>query len=147
MSWIAVTENDVLTVLSGPELAAFRSAALKQGQSDPLQPTIDTVTALVRSFVAAHPHNQLGAGNTVPERLKAATLDIIAVRLGGRLGKAPSEARQQACEQAMKLLEQTARGELSLETPIEASAETGGFSTPRLTARAREYGRQAEEGA
>lgn len=65
MAWIFLTEADVLTVLSEPELTAYRSKATATGQADPLIPTVAQVTELVRGYVGAHASNRLGPDDTL----------------------------------------------------------------------------------
>jgi len=50
MAWITITESDLLTAISGDELASFREAALADAQADPVAPTIAQVTDLVRGY-------------------------------------------------------------------------------------------------
>ena len=70
MSWITITEAHVLTQISGAELSALRTAALAALQADPVQPSIDQVTAEVRGYVAACKSNTLDTTtSTIPDRL------------------------------------------------------------------------------
>src|SRR5438128_4129649 len=106
--WVAITEEDVLTVLTGPELTGYRNAAKAQGQVDPVQPTIDQVTDLVRGYVGGCKANTLGIGNTIPEKLMQPACDLIAVRIPSRVKKDPTDTRRRAAERAERLLERVA---------------------------------------
>src|ERR1700679_3049211 len=106
MSWILPTESDVLTVLSETELATYRAAATASGQADPLAPTLAQVVDLVRGYVGAYKPNTLGLPGTVPQKLLAPALDLVAVRLPQRVGVAPKDVRKNAADQAVRLLEQ-----------------------------------------
>ena len=136
MNWITLTEADVLTVLSGAELTMLRGTALAEGQPDPLEPVIATVTLLVRAYVSQA--NALAAEG-IPAVLKGPALDLVAVRLGNRVGKDPTHARQDAHDAAIKLLEAVARGEVSVDNER-------GLSGSARTTRRSEWGRDHEDG-
>ncbi len=135
MAWIEITEADVLTVLSGPELAGYRSAALALGQADPVAPTIAQVVAMVRGHVAGCPANILGAGATLPEKLKAAALDVIAYRIPCRLNMKSGPSRQNLHDQAVRLFERVSQGRFAIEEPATASDEVIAAGNPRIAGR------------
>lgn len=116
--WIELTEDDVLTRLAGPELAAYRTAAKKEDQDDPLPATLAAVTDEVRGYVSACRENTLGPANTIPPRLKSAALDIARYRLTTRLPLKVTESRQREYENAIRLLEQVARCAFRVEDPV-----------------------------
>lgn len=144
--WVAITEEDVLTVLTGPELTGYRNAARAQGQVDPVQPTIDQVTDLVRGYVGGCKANTLGIGNTIPEKLMQAACDLIAVRIPSRVKKDPTESRRRAGEQAVRLLEQVARCEFVIEEPTTPTDEVSSGQTPSICARRKTYTPRNEDG-
>jgi hypothetical protein len=147
MSWIIPTESDVLTVLSETELATYRAAATASGQADPLAPTLAQVVDLVRGYVGAYRPNTLGAAGTIPQKLLAPALDLVAVRLPQRVGVSPKDVRQSAANAAIKLLEQVANGAFNIEEPDDVSTETTSAPRPTITARHRQFSRRQEEGA
>ena len=146
MSWIALTEADLLTVLSGPELASYRSAALEAGQADPVAPTLTQVIDLVRGYVAASPAGCLGAGETIPQKLRAPALDLLAFRIPNRVGLSAGETRQRLHDQALRLLEQVAAGRYQIEQPAEYAGEAESAPSPLMTARVRQFTRQDQDG-
>src|ERR1700679_4062975 len=131
MSWILPTESDVLTVLSESELSTYRAAATAVGQADPLAPTLAQVVDLVRGYVGAYRPNTLGLPGTIPQKLLAPALDLVAVRLPQRVGVPPKDVRKAAADQAVRLLEQVAAGTFNIEEPDSATTET--TSAPRPT--------------
>ena len=74
MSWIQITEADVLTVLNAREIEKYRTVATAAGQADPVLETIKQVVDEVRGYVAACDHNELAAGDTIPSNLLQAAL-------------------------------------------------------------------------
>jgi hypothetical protein len=146
MSWIIPAESDVLTVLSETELATYRAAALAAGQADPLAPTLAQVIDLVRGYVGACKPNTLGLPGTIPQKLLAPALDLVAVRLPQRVGVPPKDVRKAAAEQATRLFEQVASGDFNIEEPDTASAETTAAPKPTIEARHRQFTRRSEEG-
>jgi hypothetical protein len=137
MAWITITENDLLTVLSGPELDAFRATAKADGQADPVAPTITQVIDMVRGYVGGNKINLLGPTGTIPAKLLAPALDIIAVRIPSRVGKAPKSGRKDAADAAVKLLEQVARGAFDIEEPIEPGPDQPSAGRPTFAGRPR----------
>lgn len=148
MAWIAITESELLTVLSAPELEGYREAALADAQPDPVEPTIAQVVDLVRGYVAACSRNLLGAEGTIPSKLIAPAIDLIAVRVPGRVGKSPKPGRKDAGEAAIKLLEQVAACKYALEEPTVPSEEQASVSVgkPSFSGRARRDVRRESDG-
>jgi hypothetical protein len=146
MAWIAPVEADVLTVLSETELATYRAAATASGQADPLAPTLAQVVDLVRGYVGAYKPNTLGPPGTIPQKLLAPALDLMAVRLPQRVGVSPKDVRQVAAVQAVRLLEQVAAGTFNIEEPDSPTSETTSAPRPTIAANAREFTRCFEEG-
>ena len=146
MSWNALTEADVLTVLAGPELEAIRAAALKAEQVDPVQPVIDEVTSLVRGYIAGCSSNQLGPDGTIPDKLQRPALDIIAVNIPARVRQKTTDDRNQAKKEAIRLLERVADCKFHIEAPATPTEEQTGHPKPTITGRTSAYGRTNQDG-
>lgn len=148
MPWIAITESDLLTVLSEPELTGYREAARSDGQPDPVAPTISQVVDLVRGYVGACEHNQLGPAGTIPQKLIAPAVDIIAVRIPLRVGRSPKKGRETAHESAIKLLEQVAACKFDIEEPVNLGPEQPviGPTKPTFAGRKRRDARKESDG-
>lgn len=147
MAWITISENHLLTALSGVELAGFREAALDEQQPDPVQPTIDQVTDLVRGYVGGWKQNTLGPSGTIPQKLLAPAVDIIVARIPGRVGKSPKKGRDDALKAAIELLEQVAAGKFDIEEPVEKSEEQpSGGGRPTFSGRPRRDSRRDQSG-
>jgi hypothetical protein len=146
MAWITPAESDVLTALSETELATYRAAAIASGQVDPLAPTLAQVVDLVRGYVGAYKPNTLGLPGTIPQKLLAPALDLVAVRLPQRVGVPPKDVRQQAASRAVRLLEQVAAGVFNIEEPDSASLETTAAPQPTIFAHRRRFTHRSEEG-
>lgn len=146
MSWITPAESDVLTVLSETELSTYRAAATAGGQADPLAPTLAQVVDLVRGYVGAYKPNTLGLPGTIPQKLLAPALDLVAVRLPQRVGVPPKDVRQMSASRAVRLLEQVAAGIFNIEEPDSPSLETTAAPRPSIAARHRHFTQRSEEG-
>lgn len=144
--WILPIENDVLTVLSETELSTYRAAATAAGQADPVAPTLAQVTDLVRGYVGAYRPNTLGPAGTIPQKLLAPALDLVAVRLPQRVGVPPREVRKSAADAAVRLLERVANGDFNVEEPDTASLEATAAPRPTICARPGRFTRNDEEG-
>lgn len=146
MAWITPAESDVLTVLSETELATYRAAATATGQADPVTPTLAQVVDLVRGYVGAYRPNTLGPAGTIPQKLLATALDLVAVRLPQRIGVSPKDVRQTAAAAAIALLERVAAGQFNIEEPETATDETTSAPRPTIEARRRHFTPRQEEG-
>ncbi len=146
MAWITPAESDVLTVLSETELATYRAAALASGQADPLAPTLAQVVDLVRGYVGAYKPNTLGLPGTIPQKLLAPALDLVAVRLPQRVGVTPKDVRKTAEQQAVRLLEQVAAGVFNIEEPDSPTLETTAAPRPTIEAGHRHFTQRSKEG-
>lgn len=144
MAWAALTEADVLTVMSGPELEGIRAAALRAGQADPVAPTIVDVTDLVRGYIAVS--SSLGADGTLPSKLQTTALDIIASRIPQRVNRNPSQGRRDKEKEAIRLLERVADGKFRVEEPTTKSEESTGSVTPVISAPKRRFTRDSQDG-
>jgi len=144
--WIIPTEADLLTSLSETELATYRAAAVASGQADPVAPTLAQVVDLVRGYVGAYRPNVLGAAGTIPQKLLAPTVDLVAVRLPQRVGVMPKDVRKAAADAAIRLLEQVAAGDFNIEEPDVASTETTSAPRPTISAHQPRFDHRQEEG-
>lgn len=151
MSWRAITEADVLTQISGDELAAVRAAALQALQADPLAPTITQVTKEVRGFVAGCSRNVLDAdGAKIPDELIGFAVAMIVPRLMARvagLSIDKDEVRRGAQKDALAVMGKVASCDFAIEqtdTPTTAVVNTGSVqvisSTTRRATRAKMEG-------
>ena len=153
MAWNALQESDVLTVLAGPELSAYRTAALAAGQPDPVAEQITNVTNMVRGYIAAWLANTLGPEGTIPDKLLQSAVDILAVKIPMRAaGKNPTESRERAQAEAMKILRDVSIGRFKIEVPDSFTTEQIAVVAPTIACGPRRIGRgrglgRFEEGA
>ena len=133
MAWRAITESDILTQLSKTELETIRS----QAESDPVPAAVSSMMEHVRGSVAAHASNVMGAEGTIPERLMAAAVSLLVVRLyaanAGMLIDL-DKTRAEAAKSAERLLERVSEGKFAVELPgpVGTSAEDGKSSAAEL---------------
>lgn len=146
MAWIEIAEADLLTVLAGAELGGYRAAALASGQADPIAATITQVVNLVRGYVGGCKQNTLGEGATIPAKLLAPALDILAVAIPKRVGAAPKPVRKDAHDAAIKLLEQVAACRFDIEEPVTATEETSSSPRPLSEAKTLSHTRDDQDG-
>lgn len=147
MAWIQITEADLLTGISGPELEAVRVAALGENQVDPVQPAIDQVTREVRGRVAVK--NPVGDGNTIPDELLAHAVAIIVMRLPLRAAGLvidPEDERSKAAARAESVLKDVALGSFKIEAPATVSDEEIGAPGPSIKPRDRNRTRDKYDG-
>jgi hypothetical protein len=129
MSWLAITEDHLLTRVSGAELDALRDAALAVGQDDPIAEIIATVTREVRGYVKACASNSLGADGMIPDELLGAALDRIVWEIMKRPAATiidADSARKDANAAAIALFKDVAACRFELEQPDGATAANTG---------------------
>lgn len=125
MSWRAITESDVLAVLTETERAAVDTLNLGD-QDSPVEAVIASVTDEARGRIAANPANQLGEDGTLPATVIHQAVAIIRYRLLSRLPVASlvTDARRAEWDEANKFFRDVAKGEVSIERPATAATET-----------------------
>lgn len=149
MSWITITEADIVTKLSGPELAAMKTAALQPAQVNPLPEVIEQVIKKIRGYVAACARNTLGDGDTIPDELLGAAISIIRFDLATRLPVPGllTEDRRTANSQAIAQLKDVARCEFLIVQPATAADDqAGGPGIEVVTKTCRKFSRDDMRG-
>lgn len=149
MSWITLSESDVITKLSGPEIAAMKTAALQAGQANPLPEVIEQVVKEIRGYVAACASNTLGEGDTIPDELLGTAISRIRYELATRLPVSSllTEDRRRANEDALTRLRDVAACRFALVQPETAAADqAGGTNSPAITERTRTFSRSDADG-
>lgn len=125
MSWNTLTETNVLTKLSGPEISAMKTAALQNGQANPLTGIISQVVKEIRGYIAACARNTLGEGETIPDELEGAAISRIRFELATRLPVASllTEDRKTANANALAMLRDVAACRFNVVQPVAAAAD------------------------
>ena len=143
MDWITPTETDILTRVSGAELGAFRSAALKVGQADPVPALIVTVVNFMRGYIANCPTVDMTTkdAGTIPASGLHAFLDIIVptiqMRPAGAVIEGSSGIRLDARTDAMKWLKAAAACEVAVDEVPPPTAPGAPIPKPRIKKRTR----------
>lgn len=149
MSWITLSEADVITKLSGPEIAAMKTAALQALQVNPLPEVIRQVVLEIRGYVAACERNTLGAGQTIPDELLGAAISRIRFELATRLPVTSllTEDRRSANADALQRLRDVARCDFGIVQPeIPAEEQAGGPAVEVTSTTTRRYTRDQLKG-
>jgi hypothetical protein len=136
MSWLPISDDDIKTRLSGPELAAFRAAALATGQQDPIGDVVAQTVDVVRGYIAACQRNVQGPDGTIPQKLKQAALSLIVMDIMSRAAGTvldPKGQRKEAADKATKLLEQVAACRFAIDKPDEFTTEIVQNFTPSFS--------------
>lgn len=122
MSWVAITDNDVLRSLTEAERDAVREAATSPDQDDPILRVIADVVKEVRGYVAACARNTLASDvTTIPDELKGAAMSRVRFELFTRLPIGRSlltEDRVDANKSATALFRDVAACKFTVESPV-----------------------------
>lgn len=135
MSWGPITSTDVEPRLSGAELKALQTKVLADGQTDPITPVIADTVEEVRGHIASYSGDgSLGAAGTIPARLRAATIAVIAFRLTLRLPVETSDptitaARRSEAEAAFRLFSKVESGDYVVDQPEASVSSTGSWGS------------------
>lgn len=148
MSWITLTESQVITKLSGPEIAAMKTAALQAAQANPLPGVISQIVKEIRGYVAACERNVLGDGETIPDELEGAAISRIRFELATRLPVASllTEDRRTANANALTLLRDAAACRFLIVGPLTPTTDEISTPSPRFSARDRTASREQQDG-
>lgn len=151
MAWITLETSNLLTVLSGAEFNALKSAALADSQDDDavVAEQIETVTNRVRSYVSGNAANTLGPDGTIPQELKHAALVLIRNGVFTRLPALESlntESRAAEVRSAEAQLKDASNGTLRIAQPETAGTEQVGGSMEVLTTPTRTASRENTRG-
>ena len=122
-----------MTGLTGPETAAFKSAALRAGQSDPVPEIMEQVTNEVRAHIADCDRNRLAAGLTLPERCILHAVALVRYRMMTRIGIGVSDEREVEYRDARRFLERVSECKVRMEWPEGEVADDGGSPTIEVT--------------
>lgn len=121
MSWVAITDNDVLRSLTEAERDAVQTAATSPDQDDPVARVIADVVKEIRGYVAACARNTLAQNvTTIPDELKGAAMSRIRFELFTRLPVGRSlltEDRVDANKAATALFRDVAACKFTVESP------------------------------
>ena len=99
-AWIKLTTDDLALVFNAKELAVVAPSGPDSANPWTLD-TLDDVTAMVRESIASNPANALDDDQaTIPRTLRAAAMDIAAVRLLKRFSMAITDERRKAADDA-----------------------------------------------
>jgi hypothetical protein len=131
MSWVTLTEANVIAKLSGPELAAMKTAALGTAQANPLTEVISQVVLEIRGYVAACARNKLGDGATIPDELLGAAVSRCRFELATRLPVSSllTEDRRTANANALTLLRDVAGCRFLVVQPANRSVDQAAGGT------------------
>ena len=148
MAWISLSTEDVKPSLAGAELDALQTAALADGQADPVAAIITEVVNEIRGYIAACKANSLEEGIKIPEKLKSAAIAMIRYRSASRLPVRSflTEARIEENKRAIRLLEQVARCEFAVEEPETPEDEVISSGTPSICAAEKKFSRRNQDG-
>ncbi|MEM9235193.1 MAG: hypothetical protein AAGB14_00340 [Verrucomicrobiota bacterium] len=134
MSWVTLTESDVLARLSENEKTCYEETG-EESPADRLTGIILQVTALVRGKVASCDENlgKLGAAGTIPSEClwAAATIARGSLVASLPLEEGETDPRSEELKKAHAILDQVAACELRIEDPsgtIPEAADSGAGS-------------------
>jgi hypothetical protein len=149
-NWTPITEADLNAVKMAPLMAALRTAALAEGQTDPVEAIVATVVDRVRRKIAACATNRVDAdGATVPRSLLSLACRMVVREAKDRLEMEMSETEREAWRVDERELNDIAACKLPVELPDEAVdapvqvVQPG----PSISGRRKQFSRGQQEGA
>jgi hypothetical protein len=152
--WIILTLSQLDDAKAAALVDALRTAALREGQADPLPEIIVSVTARIRMEIAGGGRTRLSADpSKIPASLKSLALRFV-IREGQQrlniMGALElSDSDREEWRQDVRLLERIARGEITVESPDDPEPEPtvqAAVALPMITGRRREFTRENQDG-
>jgi hypothetical protein len=153
--WITLTITQLDAAKAAALVDALQTAALADGQSDPLPDVIASVTTRIRMEIAAGGKTVLDADATkLPPSLKSLGLRMVLREGQSRLNAAGalplSDDEKEEWRQDVRFLERIAKGEITVEAstnPEATPSVQAAASSPMICARERIYTRDSQDGA
>ena len=154
VAWITLTIAQLDTAKAAALVDALQSAALADGQPDPLPEIIAGVTSRIRAEIAAGGRTVLDAdGTKVPPSLKSLALRMVLREGQSRLnagGAFPlSDDEREEWRQDVRYLERIARGDITVEestNPESTPTVQAAVPSPKICERERTMTRAAADG-
>lgn len=149
MSWRAITEDDLFSGMNKQEIAAVRTKALTDGQSDPIEEVVAQVTMAIRESIRSCKDNRLHPDETyLPEAAILHAVPIIRHRLLTRFGGLikGGEDRLEEYRRANRYLDQVASCAQAVERYGDEEAAAAPQPAPRVKGRLRYFGRCDQDG-
>lgn len=135
MDWIKIKNSDLDNVLSKPQLAVLKAAALSTPGRDAAAEAISSAIARIRAEIAASGVNTLDVDHSkIPRELKDCALVLAVEILAARLGDFKiSDALSKRADEARATLLRIADGSLPVSRPLFgiAGARPKGFEYGR----------------
>lgn len=154
VTWITLTLAQLDTAKAAALVDALQTAALAEGQDDPLPEIIESVTQRIRMEIAAGGRTVLAAdATTLPPSLKSVGLRMVLregqsrLNAAGALPLSDDEVREEKND--LRLLERIADGKITVEAsdaPETTPTVQSKTSTPLITAREKQWGRSQQDG-
>ena len=121
MLWLSLLAADLVTAKAAALVDALRTAALGEGQSDPVPGIIDTVVLRIRAEISAGGRTLLDVDPaTIPPSLKSLALRMVLREAQSRLNAAGAlplaDDEREEWRQDVRYLERIAKGEIAVET-------------------------------
>lgn len=150
MSWTTITIADLKDAKVSALVEACRTAALGSGQTDPVPNIIANVTARIRAEISGCAQNVLDADTAkIPADLKSLAARMIMREAMSRLQQQLTEDEREEQRNDLRYLERIAKCDVPVgapDTPLTTTEVQSAAGTPRMTARARNFGRAYEDG-
>lgn len=150
MPWISITAEDLNAAKLAPLITALRTAALADGQGDPVDSITTGVISRVRRMIAACRTNQVDADTSkIPESLKELVCRLIIIAAKNRLEIPLTDDERKQWDIDERELGAISKCELPIEISdnSEAPAVQSTQPSPRITARCRRFGWEQQDGA
>lgn len=148
-NWIPITEADLLKTKMAPLMAVLRTAALADGQADPVAEITADVIVRIRAKVATCSTNQVDSDtDTIPASLKPLACRMIVRAAKGRLDLELAEDERRERDIDERELTAVATCSLVVEQPDTATPPPVQTAQPRpsISGRTKQYGRTQQDG-
>lgn len=119
-AWIILSETNLQAGMAGSEIESFKTAALADGQADPVAALLARITLHVRGRVAAG-RWRMGPAGTIPPTLERAAIALCVIDVMSRAAAAVIDdedgTRAKAAEAGQRTLDAVSAREVTVEDP------------------------------
>lgn len=150
MSWRSITDADLNAAKLAPLVSALRTAAIGDGQADPVNAIKATVVSRIRLKIQACASNVPDADESfIPDSLIALACRMILREAKSRLEMDLTDTEKKAWDVDERDLREIAACNLPVEAPTTATTPVAQSTqpSPSITCRTKRFSRADQEGA
>ena len=142
MAWNTIEPDNLKGFMSARQYDALTSKQIADGQEDPFETVNRIVCQMIRAAIVNGGKQICAHPDTIPDTIKVHAIYLVIEALIGREPDAElTTVQSRAVDRAYQMLEHLAKGQIKIETPLNADTESfqANDMTPAISARHRKF--------